>query len=185
MTGTPDPERLYSLDELDAIMRQAGTFKFTLDDVILLLLYADPHPIEGKTRLMKQVFLAITELLPEADTEPVAFRKHRFGPYSERVEGAAEQLAFANKVEATRDKRRGSYRLSITPRGRAHIKDTFNSLPDGTRAALRQKRLEWDTFAPAGIVGYVYVHNKEYLENSLLKKRFRLDWSDREQEDAQ
>lgn len=185
MSGTPSPEPLYSLDELGAIMRQAGAFKFTLEDVILLLLYADPHPIEGSTRLMKQVFLAITELLPEADMEPVTFRKHKFGPYSEHVAGAAEQLAFANKVEATRDKERASYRLSITPRGRAHIKDTFDSLPDGTKAALRQKRLEWDTFAPAGIMGYVYVHNKEYLENSLLKKRFRLDWSDKGQEDAQ
>lgn len=185
MSSEADPEALYTLDELDEIVRQAGTFKFTLEDIILLLLYADPLPIEGKTRLMKQVFLAMTELLPEEDTEPVTFRKHRFGPYSERVEGAAEQLAFANKVEATRDKRRSSYRLSITPRGRAHIKAKFDSLPGDARAAFRQKRIEWDTFTPTGMISYVYVHNKEYLENAVLKKRFGLDWSDKKQEDAQ
>ena len=185
MSGQTDPDALYTLDELDAITRQSGTFKFTLEDVILLLLYADPLPIEGKTRLMKQVFLAITELLPEKDAEPVVFRKHRFGPYSERVEGAAEQLAFANKVEARRGKGRGDYQLSITPRGRAHIKAKFDSLPDDARAAFKQKRLEWDTFTPAGMIGYVYVHNKDYLEKSVLKKRFGLDWSDKEQEDAQ
>lgn len=185
MSGKADPEPLYTLDELGEITRQAGTFKFTLEDVILLLLHADPLPIEGKTRLMKQVFLAITELLPGADAEPVIFRKHRFGPYSEHVEGAAEQLAFANKVEATRSKKGGSYRLSITPRGRAHIKAKFDSLPGDTRAAFRQKRVEWDTFTPGGMVGYVYVHNKEYLENSVLKRRFGLDWSDKEQVDTQ
>ena len=184
MSGQTDPDALYTLDELGAIARRAGTFKFTLEDVILLLLYADPLPIEGKTRLMKQVFLAITELLPEEDMEPVSFRKHRFGPYSERVEGAAEQLAFANKVEARRGKGRGDYQLSITPRGRAHIKTKFDSLPGDMRAALRQKRLEWDTFTPVGMIGYVYVHNKDYLEKSVPKKRFGLDWSDKGQEDA-
>ena len=184
MTGESDfaLDRLYTLGELDEIAKQAGSFKFTLEDVILLLLYADPHPIEGRTRLMKQVFLAITELLPQADTEPVVFRKHRFGPYSERIEGAAEQLAFANKVAATWDKRRSSFRLSITPTGRARIRPMFDSLPAETRAALRQKRAEWDTFTPAGIRDYVYVHNKEYLENSMVKKRFGVDWSDPGQE---
>lgn len=185
MSGEAGPETLYSLDELDEIVRRAGTFKFTLEDVILLLLYADPLPIEGRTRLMKQVFLAMTELLPEEDTEPVTFRKHRFGPYSERVEGAAEQLAFANKVEASRGKRRGNYQLSITQRGRAHIRAKFDSLPGDARAAFKQKRMEWDTFTPQGMIGYVYVHNKEYLEKSVLKKRFGLDWSDKKQEDAQ
>ena len=177
-------ERLYTLDEVDKIAQQAGSFKFTLEDVILLLLYADPHPIEGRTRLMKQVFLTITEILPRADTEPVVFRKHRFGPYSERIEGAAEQLAFVNRVKATWDKRRSNHRLSITPMGRAHIRATFDSLPAKTREALKQKRLEWDTFTPAGIRDYVYVHNREYLENSLVKKRFGVDWSDAGQEDA-
>lgn len=166
-------DRLYSLQEIDEMAGlQAEAIKFTLEDVVLLLLYADPRPIEGKTRLMKEVFLALEEVLPRGEAERVDFRPHRFGPYTERVYRAADQLAFTNSIRVERDKNRGGYSLAITPKGRARIGARFGALPARVRETLAQKRLEWDTLTPAGIRDYVYTHYKEYLENALLKGRF-------------
>ena len=166
-------DRLYSLQEIDEMTAlKTEEIKFTLEDAILLLLYADPRPIEGKTRLMKEVFLALHEIFPRSDVERVVFRPHHFGPYTERVYGAADQLAFTNKVQVARDKNQGGYSLAITPKGRAYIGARFGALPARTREDLAQKRAEWDTLTPAGIRDYVYVHYPEYLENALLKARF-------------
>lgn len=165
-------DRLYSPREIDeAAGRPAVAIKFALEDVLLLLLYADPRPIEGRTRLMKEVFLALSEVIPRGEAERVDFRPHRFGPYTERVYAAADRLAFANKVQIARDKNRGGFSLAITPGGRAHIGARFDSLPAPTRERLAQKRLEWDTLTPDGIRVYVYTHYGAYLENAPLKGR--------------
>lgn len=163
----------YSLQEIDEMADQlARKITFTLEDVLLLLLYADPRPIEGKTRLMKEVFLALNEVLPKDEAERVDFRPHRFGPYTERVYAAADRLAFTNRAQITVDKNQGGHSIAITPKGRAHIGARFNALPARTRERLAQKRFEWDTLTPAGIRDYVYTHYREYLENALLKGRF-------------
>ena len=168
---------LYPAREMDrTVLPQAGRPRFTIEDVVLLLLYADPRPIEGKIRQMKQVFLATTEVLGRPDVEPAVFHKRRFGPHSDHVEGAVEQLIFSNSVRAVGDKRRSDYRLEITPLGRARIKVKYASLPPRTRKMLAQKRIEWDTFTPAGIMEYVYIHNREYLENSVFRDRFEAEW---------
>ena len=178
-----DPPRpVKELD--DTVLPQAAKPRFTIKDVVLLLLYADPHPIEGRIRQMKQVFLAAREVLGMPNVEPPIFHKRRFGPHSDLVEGAIEQLILSNSVRATGDKRRSDFRLEITPLGRARIKEKYASLPPRTREMLEQKRIEWDTFTPAGIMEYVYIHNREYLENSVFKDRFRAEWGDlRPQED--
>ena len=172
-------DRLYSLSEIDdVVLGQIGRIRFTLADVVLLLLYADPHPIQGKIRQMKQVFLALREVLPEADVEPVKFEPKQFGPYSEDVEDTIEQLAFANYVAITGKSRR-DYKLSITPKGRAYIASRFDALPVAIREKFAQKRREWNTLTPAGMMHYVYVHNPKFLEKSILKNRYKgMDWSD-------
>ena len=122
------------------------------------------------------MFLALREILPETDVEPVKFEPKQFGPYSEDVEDTIEQLAFANYVAISGGSRR-DYRLSITPKGRAYIAGRFNALPAAVREKLAQKRREWDTLTPTGIMHYVYVHNPKFLENAILKKRYKdMDW---------
>ena len=183
MSGRPEwgYDRLYSLQEIGEMAApETEEVKLTLEDAILLLLYADPRPIEGKTRLMKEVFLALREIPFRPDVERVDFRPHRFGPYAERVYGAADQLASASKVRVARDKNRGGYSLAITPKGRAHIGARFGALPARTREDLARKRVEWDTLTPAGIRDYVYVHHPECLENALLKGRFEQAGTEKE-----
>ena len=170
-------DRLYSLSEIDdAVMGQIARVRFTVPDVVLLLLYADPRPIRGKTRQMRQVFLALREILPESDVEPVRFEPRRSGPYSEDVEDAIEQLVFTNYAAISGGSSR-DYELSIAPRGRAYIAGMFDALPSAVREKLAQKRREWDTLTPAGMMHYAYVHNPKLLANSALEGRYRgMDW---------
>lgn len=170
-------DRLYTLSEIDdVVLGQAGSIRLTTADVVLLLLYAEPSPIQGKIRQMKQVFLALREILPEADVEPVAFEPRQFGPYSKQVENTIEQLVFAHYA-AIAGGSHHDYRLSITPKGRAYIAGKFDALPRRTREKLAQKRREWDTLTPRGMMHYVYVHNPKYLENAILKNRYKgMDW---------
>lgn len=162
--GGRDCGRLYSLQGIDeAADRLAERFKFTLDDVVLLLLYADPNPIEGRTRLMKEVFLALNEVFAPGEAERVRFRPHRLGPYAERVYAAADRLAFTGKVRVAAGRGRGGRSIAITPRGRARIGARFEALPARTRERLVRKRREWDALTPAGLRDYVCTRYGEYL----------------------
>lgn len=147
--------RRYTLHELDTIvLPQVGKVSWLVDDVILLLLYADArHPIEGKARIMLQVYLALREILPEHDTEPVQFERKRHGLDSEDVALAVDSLSFSNRVEIAGETA-ADCRLSITPRGRARIAARFDALPAAMREKLAQKRSEWDTLTPAGLRRY-------------------------------
>ncbi len=170
-------EKLYSISEVDEMVKaQTSDFRYSLLDVILLLLYADRDPIKGKTRQIKQVFLALKEVLPKNSTQPVIFKPKRFGPYSEEIEYSVDQLAFSNYVSILGKKTSNDFSTKIEKKGTDYIKNTFEGLSPELQSTLREKRHEWDTFTSTGIMNYVYIHNKEFLENAILKKRHTMDW---------
>ena len=178
MSG-PEPgrNRLYSLREIDEyVLPQVGRVKLTIEEVILLLLYADPSPVEGRARLMMQVFLATKEVFRERDVEPPAFEGRRLGPHSAHVERAVGHLAFSGNVRTSGDRRRSDFGIGITPRGRARTRPIYDALPPRTRRMLAQKRAEWDTLTTAGLRDHIYVHNREYLENAARRDGFRAEW---------
>lgn len=172
-------EKLYTVSEIDDLIKQqTKDFKYSLFDVILLLLYADRDSIRGKVRQMKQVFLTLKEVLPKNSTQPVIFKPKQFGPHSEEIEYTIDHLTFSNYVSIHGKKTTNDFSIQIEQKGVQYIKDRFDSLSLDIQATLKEKRHEWDTFTPTGIINYVYIHNKEFLENSVLKKRHQIDWSD-------
>ena len=158
----------YSLKETDkAILRGAGGgISLTTEDVVLILLRADPRPIRGTDGLAAQVFLAVTGPLARSGVEPVAFRRGRAGrPRSDHVEHALEQLAFTGNVAVSGGRTRAGAAVRITPRGRSRIAGKYGRLPAAARSALARKRAEWSGPAPAcRMEGGTYVHNRELLE---------------------
>jgi hypothetical protein len=168
-------EVLARIDNL--IKSQKDSFKYSLSDVILFLLYSDNRPIQGKTKQMKEVFLVLQEVLNEQNVQPIKFEKHKFGPYSELVEYVIDQLLFSNYILTRGKKTSNDFSIEITPKGREYIKDKFNKLPIHIQKRLKRKRYEWDTLTSKGILKLVYEHYPEYLENAVLKKRYeRLNW---------
>lgn len=162
--------RLYTLEELDErVIPRAGGVRLTAEDVILLLLGADPHPIGGREALTAQVFLAVTGPLARSGVEPIAFRRGRGGrPRSAHVDLALEHLAFTKNVEVSGGRGRrggGGAEITITAKGRGRIAGNHKSLPATARSALARKRAEWAGAAPeCRMEDATYVHNREFLE---------------------
>ena len=162
--------RLYTLEELDEhVIPRAGGVRLTAEDVILLLLRADPHPVRGREALTAQVYLAVTGPLARSGVEPIAFRRGRGGrPRSAHVELALEHLAFTKNVEVSGGRGRrgdGGAEIAITAKGRKRIAGNHKSLPAATRSALARKRAEWAGAAPScKMKDDTYVHNRELLE---------------------
>ena len=148
-------ERLYTLDEIDnVVLPQIGRVSFLLEDVILLLLYADPAlPIRGKRRILLQVYLALSEIFADSDTEPVRFVQRKSGPHSEDVLHTIDNLLFTRNVAVEGESVRTCL-LSITPKGRARIGGRFDALPAAMRERLAQKRREWNALTVAGLGRY-------------------------------
>lgn len=177
-------ENTLTLQEIDEqIRKEKIDFKYTLSDAILFLLYSDRKPIKGRIKQQKEVFLALNLVLDKIPIQPVFFKKHRFGPYSEEVEHTIDQLVFSNHLKVSGgDKRSNQFSISISPNGMNYIKDKFNELPSNIQEKLEKSREEWDTHTPEGILNVVYTHYPDYLENSVLKNRYQpLDWDDDKQ----
>ena len=170
MTAAPDaarPEAL-PLHEFDGILRRTGEIALTIEDIVLLILHADPRPVKGLSRLAGEVLLALKEVLTGPDVEPAVFEGGPGGPRSADVERALDSLAFSNSVRVSGGGNgdAGAMQFEIAPRGRARIKKKWNALPARTRHTLEQKRAEWDAAAePASLEG-AYIHNAALLEGA-------------------
>lgn len=169
--GGGDPGgRLYTLEELDRhVIPRAGGVRLTAEDVILLLLRADPHPVRGREAFTAQVYLAVTGPLARSGVEPIAFRRGRGGrPRSAHVDLALEHLAFTKNVDISGGRgRRGDIgaEIAITAKGRGRIAGNHKGLPAAARSALARKRAEWAAAAPeCRMEDAAYVHNRELLE---------------------
>ena len=143
----PHRTRTYSVREADDILGRRGGIRPTLavEDVILLLLHADPRPIRGRVGLAAQVFLAVTEVLGGLGVEPGIFSWPRRGPRrDDRVRRALEELAFTGNVAVSGGGGRGhGGEISITARGLERAEKQRARLPAPVMDALARKRAEW------------------------------------------
>lgn len=173
-------EKTYSLSEIEDLRRDYKfDFKHTLSDAILYLLFADDEPIKGKIKQMKEVFMALYDLFPKDAFQPVYFRKHKFGPYSEEVENTIDHLVFTNYISVDGKRNTKNFAIDLTKKGTKHVQPKFILLPKTTQKLLAKKRKEWDTHISTGILNLVYRDYAEYLENSVFKKRYAgLNWDD-------
>lgn len=180
MSETSEFQKGYSLEEIEQIRKeQKIKFDYTLTDAILFLLYADQEPIKGKTKQMKEIFLTLNQVLPKEKTQPVEFAKRQFGPYSEYVEDTIDHLIFTNRISTIGKRAKKNVAIEITPKGVLYIQDKFKKLSPQVQDLLRIKRKEWESHISAGILSLVYRDHRNYLENAILKNRYKpLDWKD-------
>jgi uncharacterized protein YwgA len=101
-------------------------------DLLLLLLFADGNeceanePVEGKTRLQKELFLSQKMLKDHKIEKPYSFRPYRYGPYCKDIYSDIELLKndrIINEEQKT-DNYGGIVRVfNLTSRGIAEVQE--------------------------------------------------------------
>ena len=122
---------LFSISDIDKIIkRNPSAPKFTLADVVLILLYSDKNnPLIGKTKQMKEIFLTLVEL-QTLKAENIKFDFHRYGPYSEEVDDTIDHMLFSNYISAVGTKNENNFGIKITNKGLNYISNAFEELPE-------------------------------------------------------
>ena len=143
--GHASPGRPYTLQEADDACLGRGPAaakppRLTVEDAVLFLLHEDPRPMEGKKSRVRRAFVAAARALRESGVEPVLFSGGRRGPRASHINDAVEQLAFSSKVRVSGGRGGRNLAIEITPRGRAAIKEEYESLPTAARAELARIR---------------------------------------------
>lgn len=183
MSETSEFQKAYSIPELEEIRKeQKFKFDYTLIDIILFLLRVDAEPIKGKTRQMKEIFLTLYQVFPKPLVQPVQFDKHLYGPYSEYVRDTINHLIFTSRIGVIGKTNKNNVSIEIASKGSKYIESKYKELPQDIVNLLKIKRKEWESHISYGILNLVYRDHKEYLENAILKNRYKpVDWSNIEQ----
>jgi hypothetical protein len=166
-------DRTYSLEEADLAIKNSGGRaipKYSLFDVILLVLYADKDSwIFGKVQFMKEIFLAYKEIFLEQPIQQVIFTHYKYGPFSEEIENVLDDMAFANYVIVQGIG--NSKSIKISEKGIGYIRDRFEGLPEPMKQSLIANRISWDS--NPDIKYYTYRRYDDYLDNSVFKERYK------------
>ena len=151
MTGevAPAPDRPYTLREADEACLGRGPDAadppgLTLEDAVLLFLLAGPGPARGRRGRVRRALLAAARALRGFGLEPALFRGGRRGPSADHIGDAVGQLEFSGRVRASGGRGGSDLAVEITPRGRAAIREKYESLPLAARGRLERIRARLD-----------------------------------------
>jgi len=174
----PDGTIFYSYEEARKHLDILESKRFTISDIILLLLCSQSEkPIFGRVSLMKQVFLLINEVLNKNDVQDAKFVPYRYGMYSFTVGNAITNLEYSGFIEVKGNKNSKLEQFRITDKGKKYIAKIFNSLSEDIQILIKLKRKGWDQLGYDGILRLVYQKYPDYKEKSLIKKRYKLiEW---------
>lgn len=167
-----DKTRLYNHEKAKKIFAELKSKKFSLKDLIMILLYAQDNPIHGKTLLIKELFLLYKRVLSEKTQDP-KFVKYRFGPYSFHLMETVTTMNSDGYLEVKGRRNSNSESFRLTNKGKKHAKEIFNKLPTTTKKDVIKKRKGWDQLGTDGILNYVYTHYPSYKSKSVLKNRYK------------
>ena len=155
------------INENEYIIR--GSAVYSLRDVVLFLLYAHPkRPICGRIMITKQVFLAIKEVLGDAQVENPRFVPYRYGPYSFTLAHTLSNMKYDGLIDVRGKKNTQSEFFLLTDRGKKTANEKFNALATKQQNVLGDKRKSWDQLHQKGILSYVYDRYPEYTSNSRI-----------------
>ena len=146
-------------------------------DLLLLLLLADGNkgtnePIEGKTRLQKQLFLSQKKLKDHKIDKAYSFRPYYYGPYCKEIYSDIDLLKKDGVLkEETKVDNYGGIVIvfSLTPQGISEVQGMLES------AAIRQQyeiiraiKKEFNSMSVVELVDYTHEAYKDYATKSVV-----------------
>ena len=146
-------------------------------DLLLLLLLADGNkgtnePIEGKTRLQKQLFLSQKKLKDHKIDKPYSFRPYYYGPYCKEIYSDIDLLKKDGviKEEQKVDCYAGIVQVfSLTPQGVAEVQNLIKSPTILEQYdIIREIKKEFNSMSVVDLVDYTHEAFKDYATKSVV-----------------
>lgn len=186
---------------------------FDVDDAIVLLLGAKPEPpetrgvIRGITRLEKLMFLVEKESSATIQmTERLEYKAHNYGPFSQRVYQALQNLAAAgliidtavqSKTDDDREvledavgpdvasARYATRDFRLTPLGVRYYRALLQDIDPGAVAEIARIRREYSGWPLRALLRYVYTKYADYTSKSVIRRDILGDTDQELQGDAE
>lgn len=172
MSTTSDKTKIYNHKKASKIFQNLKTTKFSLQDMIMILLFAQDKPVHGRTLLIKELFLLYMRQLSD-DAQNPKFVPYRLGPYSFHLMETVSTMNLNGYLQVKGRKNSNAESFSLTDKGKKNAKKVFNKLGKETKNSVIEKRKGWDQLGTDGILNYVYTHYPKYKKNSIFKKRYK------------
>lgn len=179
--GKEEPKMTLNYEEALKKYRELPKPVLGQDELVLLLLGLLDKPVNGRTVLMKELFLLYEELKNKVHVASPRFYPWKYGPYSSELLLVVELLEHYGYISVKNRRTATATKYMLTGKGRkvaeAVIERLARMLGEDYVKKLRQLRVGWDQLGHHGILNYVYKRYPEYREKSLLKGKYRpVDW---------
>lgn len=144
-----------------------GNNKYSIEQLLLLLLGVDPEIPLKQILLMKEAFLFEKELSYELDLsfKSLNYIPYKYGPYSKLLDETIKTMDDLLEISFSSNKRE----IKLSEKGKIKAEEFINSLPEDKVNILRLKRIGWDQLGNKGILKRVYSDYPVYTVNSEIK----------------
>jgi hypothetical protein len=138
-----------------------------------LLLYAPsapgagPAPIPGRVHLAKELFLLWNSEVFRPSLRGVSFEPYRFGPWSDSIDSALDELVSRDLVQI--QQRGRAQVISLTRRGEIDIERMWNNSPPEVRAILSDVKANLNPLSTGALLTRVYAAYPEFAVASEWK----------------
>jgi hypothetical protein len=146
-----------------------------IEDLTLLLLYAPsvpggrPEPIPGKTHLAKELFLLWKNQLFRPSFRSVRFEPYRFGPWSDAIDAALDELVSRDVIQIRPSGR--AQTISLTHEGTARAERLWKDSSPEVRAILTDIKSNLNPLSTDALLSRVYSAYPEFAVASEWKGR--------------
>lgn len=141
--------------------------KYSVKEMILLLLGVDAEIPLKKLLLMKEAFLFEKELSYELELnfDSLQFVPYKFGPYSKILDETLDSMDDLLIIEYSA----GKYEIKLNEKGKMEAEKLIETLPGDKVNKIKFTRIGWDQWGNKGILKRVYTDYPVYTVNSEIK----------------
>ena len=167
-----DETKFYTYEDAKAALNNMDILKYSIRDLIFIILFAQNKPIRGRILLVKEIFLLYNRILIDVSENP-KFVPYKYGPYSFHLTDIIRNLTNDGFISINGKINSKTESFLLTHKGKLIAKVIFSSLPSKTQDLIRKRRKGWDQLGIDGILKYVYFNYKDYKTKSVLKNRYK------------
>ena len=147
--------------------------RYSVKEMILLLLGVDADIPLKKVLLMKEAFLFEKELSYELDLnfESLQFVPYKFGPYSNILDETLDSMGNLLTIEYSA----GKHEIKLNDNGKLEAEKLMETIPDDKINKIKFTRIGWDQLGNRGILKRLHIDYPVYIVNSKIRDDVLVD----------